>query len=97
MEVTLNKNRIHYTKDYHVFTYLKGNRDVVNKHVRDLSGEIETRDLEIPIIVNEKMEVCDGQHRLEAYKVLGKQVPYIIKEGLELEPMALVWQTHWLC
>jgi len=80
----LNKNRIYYTKDYHIFTYLKGNRDVVNKHVKDLSGEIENRDLEIPIIVNEKMEVCDGQHRLEAYKVLGKAVPYIIKEGLEL-------------
>lgn len=84
MEVTMQKNRIYYTKDYHIFTYLKGNRDVVNKHVKDLSNEIENRDLEIPIIVNEKMEVCDGQHRLEAYKVLGKSVPYIIKEGLEL-------------
>ncbi len=81
---SINKNKIHVTSDYDQFTYLVGNRDIVNKHVKSLSAEIDNRDLEIPIIVNEKMEVCDGQHRLEAYKVLGKPVPYIVKEGLEL-------------
>ena len=84
MEVTLEKNKVHYTTDYSIFSYLKGNRDIVNKHVKDLSSEIDERDLEIPIIVNEKMEVCDGQHRLEAYKALDKPVAYIIKDGLEL-------------
>ena len=59
-------------------------RDVVNKHVKDLSSEIENRDLEIPIIVNEKMEVCEGQHRLEAYRSLGMPITYIIKEGLNI-------------
>ena len=77
-------NRIYSTTDYDQFTYIVGNREVVNKHVRELSNEIETKDLAIPIIVNEKMEVCDGQHRLEAYKVLGLPVQYIIKEGLKL-------------
>ena len=75
---SINKNKIHVTSDYDQFTYLVGNRDIVNKHVKSLSAEIDNRDLEIPIIVNEKMEVCDGQHRLEAYKVLGKPVPYIV-------------------
>jgi len=84
MEVTLEKNKVQYTTDYNIFSYLVGNRDIVNKHVKDLSAEIDERDLEIPIIVNEKMEVCDGQHRLEAYKALDKPVPFIIKDGLEL-------------
>tara|TARA_S200002703_G_scaffold2364_1_gene3733 strand:+ start:183 stop:935 length:753 start_codon:yes stop_codon:yes gene_type:complete len=87
MEVTLvnlDKNKIHVTTDYGKFTYLIGNRDIVMKHVKDLSNQIESRDLTIPIIVNEKMEVCDGQHRLEAYRVLGMPVHYIIKEGLTL-------------
>ena len=81
----INKNKIHITSDYEKFTFLVGNRDVVNKHVKDLSAQIDQRDLNIPIIVNEKMEVCDGQHRLEAYKVLGLPVHYIVKEGLTLQ------------
>ena len=81
---SMNKNKIHVTKDYDMFSYVIGNRDIVNKHVKDLSSHIEQRDLNIPIIVNEKMEVCDGQHRLEAYKALDLPVHYIIKEGLTL-------------
>ena len=81
----INKNKIHITSDYEKFTFLVGNRDVVNKHVKDLSAQIDQRDLNIPIIVNEKMEVCDGQHRLEAYKVLGLPDHYIVKEGLTLQ------------
>ena len=80
-----DKNKIHITTDYNLFTYLIGNRDIVDKHVKDLSSQIDERDLNIPIIVNEKMEVCDGQHRLEAYKILGLPVHYIIKEGLTLQ------------
>jgi len=80
-----DKNKIHITTDYNLFTYLVGNRDIVDKHVKDLSSQIDERDLNIPIIVNEKMEVCDGQHRLEAYKILGLPVHYIIKEGLTLQ------------
>ena len=81
----INKNKIHVTSDYNMFSYLVGNRDIVNKHVKDLSAHIDDRNLNIPIIVNEKMEVCDGQHRLEAYKVLGLPVHYIVKEGLTLQ------------
>ena len=49
MEVTLDKNKIYITKDYSIFKYVIGNRDIVNKHVKDLSGHIEARDLNIPI------------------------------------------------
>ena len=51
----INKNKIHVTSDYNMFSYLVGNRDIVNKHVKDLSAHIDDRNLNIPIIVNEKM------------------------------------------
>ena len=76
--------KIHTTTDYDQFKYIAGNRDVVDAHVRSLSEQITIKDFQIPIIVNEKMEVCEGQHRLEAYKALNVPVTYIIKEGLDI-------------
>lgn len=78
-------SKIHTTTDYKIFKLILGNRDVCHKHVLLLAKHIEARDLEIPIIVNEKMEVCDGQHRLEACKLTNKPVTYVIKHGLNLE------------
>ena len=34
----------------------------------------------MPIIVDENMRVQDGQHRLEAYKLCGFPITYIIKD-----------------
>ena len=76
--------KIHTTTDYDQFKYIAGNRDVVEAHVKSLSEQITIKDFQIPIIVNEKMEVCEGQHRLEAYKALSIPITYIIKEGLDI-------------
>ena len=54
--------KIYTTKDYSIFGYILGNRDIVQNHVLNLAKLIKEIDLEVPIIVNEKMEVCDGQH-----------------------------------
>jgi len=80
-----DKNKIHSTTDYSKFKYIKGNRDLVEAHVKKLSDQIAKKDFQIPIIVNEKMEVCEGQHRLEAYKSLGMPITYMIKEGLVIQ------------
>jgi len=80
-----DKFKIHSTTDYSQFKYIKGNREVVEAHVKTLSEQIAKKDFQIPIIVNEKMEVCEGQHRLEAYRLLGVPITYIIKEGLEIQ------------
>ena len=71
--------------DYGQFKYIKGNRELVEAHVRKLSDQISKKDFQIPIIVNEKMEVCEGQHRLEAYKSLGMPITYMIIAGLEIQ------------
>ena len=80
----LDKLKIHSTTDYGQFKYIEGNREVVEAHVKSLSDQIIEKDFQIPIIVNEKMEVCEGQHRLEAYRSLGMPITYIIKEGLNI-------------
>ena len=85
-----DKNKIHITTDYNLFTYLIGNRDIVDKHVKDLSSQIDERDLNIPIIVNEKMEVCDGQHRLEACKHHQLPVYYIVTDDWEIKQIQTI-------
>lgn len=64
------------TTDYSIFTKMKGNRVVNEKHVRKLMKAFENNYLKTPIFVNEKMEVIDGQHRLEAASRMGYPVFY---------------------
>lgn len=64
------------TKDYSIFTKMKGNRNVNEKHVKKLMKAFELNYLKTPIFVNEKMEVIDGQHRLEAASRMGYPVFY---------------------
>lgn len=65
------------TTDYDQFKFRTDNRLSINQtHIRRLARSIESRNLlELnPIIVNEDMEVIDGQHRLLAAKSLGTPV-----------------------
>lgn len=75
------------TKKYSQFKNILGNRQLSKEHIHLLEVEIERNNLlEVcPIIVNEKMEVIDGQHRLEAAKKLGVAVPYVKVPGLGIE------------
>lgn len=69
------------TTDYSLFKTIKGNREVTMGHILRLKRNIEKHNMlaDQPILVNSKMEVIDGQHRLEAAKQLG--VPIFWKQG----------------
>lgn len=76
-------NEIKRTNNYDMFKRLEGNRFVDPKKVNKLKKSInEVGYISNPIIVNEKMEVIDGQHRLEALKELGNK--QLQKGGLEV-------------
>lgn len=87
-------NKINTTKNYSQFKYLKGNRSIHEPWVRKLVELIKEKDLQVPIIVDETMRVQDGQHRLEAYKICGFPVNYIVKDQFDLEDVRALNQNN---
>lgn len=76
---------IRCTTDYSLFKTMPGNRDVGESRVKTVTSSIEEIGLiPAPIVVNEHMEVIDGQARLEACRRLGLPVYYIIVPGIGL-------------
>ena len=71
--------QIQKTKDYSIFKHVAFNRERNKRHIQAIKTIISKENLLHlhPILVNEKMEVVDGQHRLEAAKDLGLEVFYI--------------------
>ena len=74
---------IYETNEYDAFNRLPGQRNVNEKHVVEIMSSIKQYGwLSDPIRVTERLEIFDGQHRLEALKRLGMPVEYIVIEGL---------------
>lgn len=83
MEIELKLQR---TKDYSIFKRLEGNREVLKKRVNKIIASIQNVGYVVsPLIVNEKMEVIDGQGRLEALKELDLPVDYIVQPGIGID------------
>jgi hypothetical protein len=78
------------TKDYNMFKFLHENRDVSKPHVRRLIASMEKKYIPVPIIVNEKMEIIDGQHRFHACKELNLPISYIIIKGLTIKDVSIL-------
>ena len=90
------KYEILETTDYEIFKPLLGNRD--RKSEGKIIDSIQRVGYIIsPLIVNENMEVIDGQNRLAALKALELPVHYIIQPGLGIEECRQlnIGQTNW--
>lgn len=83
-----NEGQIQSTTNYDQFVKLDGNR-VYNKGLLIAIGESIENDGDYlqynPILVNEKMEIIDGQHRLKVAEQAGVPIFYIVGEGLRLK------------
>lgn len=74
------------TSNYDVFRTLDGNRPVKDDRVVKIIGSILTIGyVPVPIVVNEHMEVVDGQGRLQARRLLGLPVHYMIIPGTGID------------
>lgn len=75
------------TTDYKIFKVIQGNRDLYPNHIEKLRAAIKQKNLlpYIPLLLNEHMQVIDGQHRLEVAKLEELPVTYVIIPGLRLE------------
>lgn len=78
------------TMDYSLFKTLKGNRNVNQAHLHRLTKSIGEKYLLSPIVVNERFEIIDGQHRFQAAKANNLPVYYIIAIGYGLNEVQIL-------
>ena len=72
------------TTNYDLFSLRDDNRKKIERaHVLRLKNSLEKKNMLglKPIIVNEKMEILDGQHRYLAAKELGLEICYEVQRG----------------
>lgn len=73
------------TNDYNKFKNILGNRDLRGTNYNRLIQSIQKKQLIIPILVNEKFEIIDGQHRFEVCRRLMLPLYYYVVEGYGIE------------
>lgn len=79
-------NKVYKTNDLSIFKTIDGNRIPNLQHINRLSESIRIYGMKCnPILVNEKFEVIDGQHRLIAAKQTNSFVYYILINGYSLD------------
>jgi len=76
MQYIDEKKEIIKSTDYQLLKIIDGNREIKSHHINALARAIQKDNLLHiePILVNEKMEILDGQHRYKAAELI--RVPY---------------------
>ena len=78
-------NQVNQTTDYSMFKPLGGNRKVNMLHVNRLKKSFKEHYLFSPILVNEKHQIIDGQHRFIAAKDMQLPINYTVVHGYSLK------------
>lgn len=79
-------NKVYKTSDLSIFKSIDGNRVPNLQHIKRLSQSISVYGMKCnPILVNEQMEVIDGQHRLAAAKEANSFVYFVVVKGYDLK------------
>ena len=83
---------VYKSNNYSKFKLMKGNRDIDDSNVKKLESSIKSIGYKIEehIIVNEKFEIADGQHRFMACKNLGVPIYYMQGTGLDLKTVKML-------
>lgn len=81
---------VNVTHNYEMFNLMFDNRELSELHLKRLKESFKQHYLVSPIIVNEKMQVIDGQHRLSAARELKLPVYYIIIKNYGIEEVAIL-------
>ena len=63
-------NAIYETKEYDNFKLLNENREIKKSHVDYFVRELKENGQQIPIKVNKKNQILEGQHRFTACNIL---------------------------
>lgn len=84
-ENVMNNLRIFRTTDYSIFKFNESNRDINKLNLKKIKESIQKIGFQSNkrILVNENMEIVDGQHRFVACKELGLPIEYEIVDECE--------------
>ena len=85
------------TENYDMFKKIGGNRKLNKANYAKIVKSMKEEQLIIPIVVNEKYEIIDGQHRYTACKDLGKPVYFYMVRGYGLSQVkrANIASSNW--
>ena len=91
---------IQSTTDYSKFKRLPGNRELDKYFINELIASFKAHPalrIARPVLVNEDFFIVDGQHSLEASKMLGIPALYMQVEGLDIDDARVlnVLQHSW--
>lgn len=88
---------VQQTMDYDKFKILYGNREILEPRVNKIKKSMQKKVIRNPIIVNENMEIIDGQGRFTALKQMGLPIEYIIVPHIGMDECHLMnqLQTNW--
>lgn len=82
------------TTNYNLFKSIDGNRTLNPLHVKRIKQSMATNPLLTLIMVNEKFEIIDGQHRFEASKELGLPIYYVKVYGYGMNEVHVLNANH---
>lgn len=88
---------IYQTHDYEKFKIMDGNRNINKQHLERIKLNILKQYVLSPILVNEKFEIVDGQHRFTALKELKMPIHYFMTKGLTIKECQLLnsYSSNW--
>lgn len=101
MDTTEESKRVR-TTDYTIFKSRDDNRNIDEAQVQKIMGKIKKLNLchAKPMLVNEHMEVIDGQHQLEACKRMKIEVYYVVVDFKGKSDEAMIdintINKHWI-
>lgn len=83
---------IKISTNYKEFKIIDVNREINKAHLKKLTASIQNRNLLhlFPIIVNSKMQVIEGQHRLKAAEALSFALYYIVDDNVDAKDIAII-------
>ena len=86
-------HQVHTTTDYFLFKPIEGNRNKNLLHINRIKKSMSDNYLFTVIIVNEKYEIIDGQHRVDVIQELELPMHYIICKGYGLKEVQILNQN----
>ena len=85
--------KIQTTNDYSKFKSIDGNRNKNLLHINRLKKSMQQNYLFTIIVVNERFEIIDGQHRFDVISELGLPLNYVVCQGYGLNEVHVLNQT----